>query len=196
MLTRITGMPWFMPWLCSKESYRGKSHKLSILSCVGVFAWLRKGFGLDLLHLIHSHSSGLQAIQCYCYSTHFPVHRCTCTRILSLHLIVTWQLTYQSHWYFKSHVKSSCHSLTHFLPLFCSCQFWRLDYSLNDFLCPCITPWQGPHVKHSLYVKEACVLVLYLAVDVLLMHVCVARMCLPSRCLAVGIHTTIFSILP
>jgi hypothetical protein len=29
----------------------------------------------------------------------------------------------QSHCTFKSHMKSSCHSLINFLPLFCSCQF-------------------------------------------------------------------------
>jgi hypothetical protein len=39
---------------------------------------------LDLLHLVHSHSSGLQAIRRYRYSTHFTVHRWTCTRVLSL----------------------------------------------------------------------------------------------------------------
>jgi hypothetical protein len=34
---------------------------------------------------IHSHISGLQAIQRYRYSAHFPVHRFTRTKILSLH---------------------------------------------------------------------------------------------------------------
>jgi hypothetical protein len=33
----------------------------------------------------------------------------------------------QSHCHFKSHMKSSSHSLTPFLPLYCSCQFRRLD---------------------------------------------------------------------
>jgi hypothetical protein len=33
----------------------------------------------------------------------------------------------QSHWHFKSHVKSSCRRLIHLLPLFCSCQFRRFD---------------------------------------------------------------------
>jgi hypothetical protein len=32
----------------------------------------------------------------------------------------------QSHRQFKSHMKSSCHSLIPFLPLFCNCQFQRL----------------------------------------------------------------------
>jgi hypothetical protein len=34
---------------------------------------------------IHSHNFGLQAIQRYRWSTHFPVHRYTRTRVLSLH---------------------------------------------------------------------------------------------------------------
>jgi hypothetical protein len=33
----------------------------------------------------YSHTSGLQAIQRYRYSTHIPVHRYTRTRILRLH---------------------------------------------------------------------------------------------------------------
>jgi hypothetical protein len=36
------------------------------------------------LHLIHSHNSRVQVMQRY--STHFPVHRYTRTRVLSLHL--------------------------------------------------------------------------------------------------------------
>jgi hypothetical protein len=39
----------------------------------------------DLLHLTHSHSSGLQAIQRCRYSTHFPLHRYTRSRVISLH---------------------------------------------------------------------------------------------------------------
>jgi hypothetical protein len=39
----------------------------------------------------------------------------------------------QSHCHFKSHVKSSCHSLIFFLPLFYSCQFRILDSI--QFLC-------------------------------------------------------------
>jgi hypothetical protein len=74
----------------------------------------------------------------------------------------------QSHYHFKSHMKSSFQSLLHFLPLFCSCKFRRLDSSLLDdystvlcsyyslllgrvfWLCPFITPGLGPHRKHSL----------------------------------------------
>jgi hypothetical protein len=37
-------------------------------------------------HIKHSHSSGLQTIQRYRYSTQFPVRCCTRTNVLSLHL--------------------------------------------------------------------------------------------------------------
>jgi hypothetical protein len=48
-------------------------------------------------------------------------------------LVVSWQLIYHSLTNFKSRVMPSFHSLTPFLPLFCSCQFRRLD-SIK-FLC-------------------------------------------------------------
>jgi hypothetical protein len=52
----------------------------------------------------------------------------------------------QSHCNFKSHMKSSFHSLIHFLPLFCNCQFRRLDS--NQFLIS----WQAgvPKLDSSL----------------------------------------------
>jgi hypothetical protein len=48
---------------------------------------LQDGFGLDLLHLIHSHSSGLQPIQQYRYSTHFQF---TIAHALEFSLVVSW----------------------------------------------------------------------------------------------------------
>jgi hypothetical protein len=42
-------------------------------------------------------------------------------------LVASWQQIFQSHWHFKSYVKSCCDSLIQFLPLFCACQFRRLD---------------------------------------------------------------------
>jgi hypothetical protein len=64
---------------------------------------------------MHSHNSGLQAIQRYRYSTNFPLHRCTRTRVLSLSSHI--RATYLSQFYydFKSHMKSSLHSLIPFL---------------------------------------------------------------------------------
>jgi hypothetical protein len=40
-------------------------------------------------------------------------------------------------------------------------------------------------------VKEVCLLVRFLAMDVLMLHAYALRECLQSRCLAMGIHITI-----
>jgi hypothetical protein len=50
-----------------------------------------------------------------------------------------------------------------------------------------------PTKNTACIVKEECLLVRYLAMDVLLPRARVAEMCLPSRCLAVGIHVTVCS---
>jgi hypothetical protein len=55
----------------------------NILSCFGVT--YKTDFGFDDWIFCTLYISGLQAIQRYCYSTQFPVHCCTRTRILSLH---------------------------------------------------------------------------------------------------------------
>jgi hypothetical protein len=102
--------------------------------------------------------SRLQARQRYLYSTHFIGHRYTRTRILSL--ILATDLS-QSHYNFKSHMKSSLHCIIHFLPLFNSSAsklisrqagVWKLDYSL---LCCSIEFFfvitlHGPHGKNRL----------------------------------------------
>jgi hypothetical protein len=55
------------------------------------------------------------------------------------------------------------------------------------------TPWNTP----SSVVNNACLLVRYLAIDVLLLlSAFVARMCLPTRRLAMGIHVTIHRVIP
>jgi hypothetical protein len=51
----------------------------------GVCVTYQTSFGLHLLHLIHSHRSGLQVIKGYLWFTHFTVHRCIRNRFLSLH---------------------------------------------------------------------------------------------------------------
>jgi hypothetical protein len=77
----------------------------------------------------------------------------------------------QSYYDFRSHMKCPLHSLTHFLPLFCSYQFWKLDsvqflcsqahilagLRLETRLCsfdysllrPFITPRHEPHRKDT-----------------------------------------------
>jgi hypothetical protein len=106
---------------------QSKNIKIKILSCV----WVTYKMGFGLVHWIYGtlyiHNLGLQAIQRNRWFTHFTVHCCTLTRVLSLqsHILAT-DLS-QSHCHFKSHMKSTFHSLTPFLPLFCSCQFRRFD---------------------------------------------------------------------
>jgi hypothetical protein len=69
------------------------------------------------------------------------------------------------------------------------------NYS-NDLLCSFITPRHGQRRKHSLsIVEKTCLLIRCLAMDVLLFRsLTLAGMCLPSRCLAMGLYATIFLI--
>jgi hypothetical protein len=70
----------------------------------------------------------------------------------------------------------------------------RLLFSIipSDFLGPFVTPRHEPHGKHPCIVKEAYLLVRYLAMDILLSHARVLRECVKQRCLIIGIHVTIF----
>jgi hypothetical protein len=94
----------------------------------------------------------------------------------------------QSHWHFKSKVKSSCHSLIPFFPfLKLLIPKTRLDYSRLLFyiqstllllLMACrtflITTLHGPHGRHRLLLSRMCV-----------------GMFSPPRCLAMDIHITV-----
>jgi hypothetical protein len=163
------------------------------------------------LHITYSDNSGLQVIQRYRCSTHITIHRSTRTRVLIFTSRFLATDLSQSHCNFKSHMKSSCYSLIHFLPLF-STQFnssapkvisWqarvsKLDSSLHSAapsrrLCPFITPRHGSHRKHSLYCYGG-VFTGTLPGNGRPSVACVrfAGMCLLSRCLAMGIHVTAF----
>jgi hypothetical protein len=66
-------------------------------------------------------------LQHYCWFTHFQF---TVTRALRFSVFTSRILATalsQSPCHFKSHLESSFHILTHFLPLICNCQFRRLD---------------------------------------------------------------------
>jgi hypothetical protein len=108
-------------------------------------------------------------------------------------------------------MKPSFHSLIDFLPLFCSCQFRRLDSV--QFLCSqahipaggrletrlsstklfFITILHRPCKKHSLpSVAKACLQRRFIAMRVtqfLLAYSLPLGMCLPSRCLAVNFYS-------
>jgi hypothetical protein len=72
--------------------------KSNVLSCVRVLhvAYMTY-FGLDLLHLIHSHTSGLQAIVLLLFYTHYssPLHMHECSQS-SLVRVVSRQWIYNS----------------------------------------------------------------------------------------------------
>jgi hypothetical protein len=86
-------------------------------------------FGLDSL-TPYTFNLGLQIIQQYRYSPHFTLHCCKHTKVLSLHSPLATD-SWQSHCHFKSHMKSSLHSLIHFLPFLlnhsANCKLRRLD---------------------------------------------------------------------
>jgi hypothetical protein len=116
-------------------------------------------------------------------------------------------------------MKTSFHSLIPFLPLFCNCQFRRLDSV--QFFCSqahILTGWRPEtHIftsestattwlllltvslcntsartpRKTQPVNKACLPRCCLAVDVVLS---LAGICLPSRCLAMCLHITILSI--
>jgi hypothetical protein len=110
---------------------------------------------------LYIHNSGLQAIQCYCWSAHFTLlHTHYCSQSP---LVLSRQRIYKSHCQFKSHMESSFHSRIPFLPLFRSCQFlcsqahilasWRLGASLHFRLGYCsalLNALHGPRKKQPL----------------------------------------------
>jgi hypothetical protein len=117
-------------------------------------------------------------------------------------------------------MKSSFHSLTHFLSLFCSRQFRRLDSlqflcsqahipagwlskldSILDCcsvlarvfsLCRFITTRHGPHRKQHCYHGGVITCPLPSNGQTSAARVHCVGMCLPSRCLATDIHVTIY----
>jgi hypothetical protein len=63
----------------------------------------------------------------------------------------------------------------------------------NDFLRPFETHRHGPRRKHCLFIVEkTCLLIRCLAKDVMLRVLATAGMCLPSRCLAMGLYVTTY----
>jgi hypothetical protein len=110
----------------------------------------------------------------------------------------------QSHCHFKPRMKS-LHRLIPFLPFLLSHVrlsspeldpvLFRLLFGTPSHLLTVLfynpSAWT-PRKTLSSIVKEACLQLRYLAMDDLLLSAFVARMCLRSRCLAMGIHVTIY----
>jgi hypothetical protein len=121
---------------------------------LGVVAWLIDEFWIGWLDLLtpHTHNSRLQAIQRYRWSTHALRFWVFTSRILATDLS-------HSHCYLKSHMKSSCHSQIPFFPLFCSCQFRRLDWI--QFLCSQAHILAGWRLETLFYTALCCRTLLY-----------------------------------
>jgi hypothetical protein len=152
---------------------------------------------------MHSPNFGLQEITALSliytrYSPPLDTHKCSQSS-----LVVSWQRIYNCFTVASNHKRSSSfHSLIPFLqfllnhlglPSQNSIQFVKMTTS-NDLICPFITSRHGPHGKHHLYfVEKTCLLIHCLAINILLLHTLArARMCLPSRCVAMGTrHNTI-----
>jgi hypothetical protein len=93
----------------------------------------KKGLGLDdwIYCTLYIHT--VWDYRRYSYSIHYQF---TAAHALGFSVFTSRILATdlsQSHCNFKSHVKTSWHSLIPFLPLFCSCQFRRLDATTLDY---------------------------------------------------------------
>jgi hypothetical protein len=90
----------------------GKRLSDTILSRVGGYAWRKWRVIVRIIGFIGTsvtislnynwNSSYLQARQRYRWFTHFPVHRCTCTRILNLHQSLLCSGSQHMNYHFKS----------------------------------------------------------------------------------------------
>jgi hypothetical protein len=164
---------------------------------------------LDLLHLIHSHSSGLLVMQRYRYSTHFQL---TVAHALGFSVFTSRILATdlsEFHCNFKPHVKFFWHRLIPFLTIILQLPVLRLDsttlgycstlfctmptLSLLPLSCRTllIATLHGPPGKHSVHCWRS----LFSAplpsnTCPILACLCVAGMCLATCCLAMGIHVT------
>jgi hypothetical protein len=148
-------------------------------------------------------------LQHYRYSTHFQL---TVAQALGFSVftcrILATDLS-QSHCNFNSHMKSSWDSLIPFLPfLQLAIPKTRLDYPRLLFYTPLYSVFSAyttfvlPSYNHfprtprktpSSIVKNSCLLVRYLAIDVLLFRAFAsAGMSLSTRCLAMDTHVTKF----
>jgi hypothetical protein len=95
----------------------------------------KTGSGLDnwiYWHLVHTNRDyGEYSVISDLHTLQFTVTQALGFSLFTSRILTTDLL--QSHCRFKSHMKSSFHSLIPFLPLFCSCQFRKLDSI--QFLC-------------------------------------------------------------
>jgi hypothetical protein len=154
---------------------------------------------MDLLYLIHSHSSGLQVTQSYrwLHILQLTVTHALGFSVLSNHILATY--LQQSHCHFKLHVESSLSRRIPFLAFLLShlllpspelytlliLSAWdplyltlRRTYRKHRFLYRCEGVFTAPLYSNGSYSIVACVFI-------------AAGMCLPSPCISVGMYFTI-----
>jgi hypothetical protein len=179
-------------------------HRQTILSRVGVTidgVWIGL---LDLLHLIHSQlgttaNTGLLLIYTLNGSpfTRTRVLSLLC-RILATDLSVSLQLQI-THEVFLSQSESfiAISSQSPWTAIFRTRpnSWQQLSVSLLTRLNTSLQPLCTDHAENTASIlKEACLLIRCLGVDVLLLRALApAAMCLPSRCLAVDLYITIWT---
>jgi hypothetical protein len=112
---------------------------LNILSRLGGLHVTHKtGFGLNdwIYCTLYIHTSRHYR-QCSSISVlhtfQFTVTQAQGSSVFTSHILATDLLQFHDH--FKSHMKSSLRRLIPFLPLFCSCEFRRLESTTLDYCC-------------------------------------------------------------
>jgi hypothetical protein len=126
--------------------------------------------------------------------------------VFTSHILATDLSQYHCH--FNSHLKCSWHSLIPFCHFFSITFYCHLQNSTKFsrilFCTPStVTSTVPQNTSYNYFartlrktpsyiVQNVCLLVCYIAMDVLLLSACVAGMCLQNRCLAMVIHVTIF----
>jgi hypothetical protein len=126
----------------------------------------------------------------------WPIRRVLDLMIEYIGPLYNWLQQFTNHYLTHCHLLPTGHSTgtvrtSNWTPFYfvVLLQFW----SELLWLCPLMTPRHGPPRKTpSSVVKNACLLVRYPEMDVLLLlTVYASGMCLPSRCLAMGICFTV-----
>jgi hypothetical protein len=124
------------------------------------------GFGWDFLHLIHSHNSGLQVIQCYHYSTHFSSSLSHTHWDYQSSLFISWHRIYHSltvTWNYASSLLCTTQFLScHFFSITFDCHLQNLThfYSFSTISLHLTTVLYSPfctarHFLWPLYMDHA-----------------------------------------
>jgi hypothetical protein len=136
----------------------------------------------------------------YMYIVTYLGFACQTRHVLDLMIgfigpMYNWLQQFTNHYLTHSHLLLTGNSTgtiqtSNWTPLYSSVlhQFWS-EWRLT--VPSCNSSAQTAQKTRSSVVKNACLLVRYLAVDILLLRAYVVGMCLPSHCLTVGICLTV-----